>query len=83
MGMAMGYVLQVVLQARYLHSIQESAVQPPLRRSASFVGLAILAWKDFVRYGGYMFGSSVVVSIGMWLLSFVLLQVRQRSKWDA
>lgn len=73
-GMAMGYVLQVVLQARYLHSVQESAVQPPLRRPASFVGLAILAWKDFVRYGGYMFGSSVVVSIGMWLLSFVLLR---------
>lgn len=73
-GMALGYVIQVLLQARYLRAHSGRAGQVGARLVFSPVELAAHAWTDFVRYGGYMFGSSVIVSIGMWLLSFSLLR---------
>lgn len=73
-GMTLGYLIQVLLQTRYLRPHSGRAGQTGARLVFSPVELAANAWTDFVRYGGYMFGSSVIVSIGMWLLSFFLLR---------
>lgn len=73
-GMTLGYGGQVLLQARYLRAHPGKSAQTSGYLISSPVALAAQAWADFVRYGGYMFGSSVVVSIGMWLLSFFLLR---------
>lgn len=73
-GMTLGYVAQVLLQARFLRADPSNARQTRVRPTSPPAALAAHAWTDFIRYGGYMFGSSVVVSIGMWLLSFFLLR---------
>jgi len=73
-GLALGYVIQILLQGRYLRAPPVREQRDLVHRNASPVVLAAHAWSDFLHYGGYMFCSSVVVSIGMWLLSFALLR---------
>ncbi|NRP30883.1 MULTISPECIES: oligosaccharide flippase family protein [unclassified Aliiroseovarius] len=73
-GMALGYLMQVLLQARYLRTVPASTEPVTDQSRASMATLAVHAWRDIVHYGGYMFGSSILVSIGLWLLSFALLR---------
>lgn len=67
MGMSLGYFAQYLFQRRLL---KEITCRSSRFRFADVRG----AYTAFVSYGKYLFGSSLLVAIGMWWLSYSLLK---------
>lgn len=69
-GLFGGYLIQSLIQGSALGAAR---LRWSLTGLEGVTATVRNAWLDFLTYGKYMYGSSVLVSFGMWFLSYSLL----------